>query len=105
MIVTGWNNGQPNNNTGAGYGLRISKKDRSKYFRKSWNSVKIELEDGEVVTVSLANSFWRNCTELRSSSIGKWMLEKGFAPWQKGKPPKFELIPIGEMEFKVTSLR
>jgi len=26
MIVTGWNNGQPNNNTGAGYGLRISKK-------------------------------------------------------------------------------
>jgi|GEM_PF-611133 AbrB family looped-hinge helix DNA binding protein len=33
------------------------------------------------------------------------MLEKGLAPWQKGKPPKFELIPIGEKGFRITPLR
>lgn len=105
MIVTGWKIGQPNNKTGAGYGIRISKKDRDRYFKKSWDSVEIEFEGGDVITVSLSDSFWKDCTELRSSKIGKWMLEKGFAPWQKGKPPKIELIPVGERRFKLIPLR
>lgn len=38
MIVSGWNNGSPNNRTGAGYGIRISKDDRD----EEWDSVEIE---------------------------------------------------------------
>jgi len=48
MIVSGWNNGSPNNRTCAGYGIRISKKDRDKYFRREWDSVEIELENDEI---------------------------------------------------------
>jgi len=29
------------------------------------------------------------------------MLENGYAPWPKGKPPKFKLIPVGERRFKL----
>lgn len=104
MIVSGWNNGSPNNRTGAGYGIRLSKKDRDKYFRREWKIVEIELESDGVVRVELSNSFWRNCTELRSSKIGKWMLDRGHAPWSKDNPPKFELIPVFEGRFKLKPL-
>ena len=32
MIVVGWNNGSPNNRTGAGYGVRIVREDRDMVF-------------------------------------------------------------------------
>lgn len=51
MIVSGWNNSSPNNRTGARYGIRISKKDRDKYFCREWNFVEIELESDEIVEV------------------------------------------------------
>ena len=104
MIASGWNNGSPNNETGAGYCIKISKNDRDKYFRREWEFVEIELENGEVITVRLSSSFWRNCSELRCSKIGKWMLQKGYAPWSKNNPPKFELIPVSERRFKLFSL-
>jgi len=45
MRVSGWNNGSPNNTTGAGYGVRISSfSDRDKYFKRDWDKVLIELE-------------------------------------------------------------
>jgi len=37
--VTGWNNGSPNNNTGEGYGVRLSPSDRDSYFQKNWVTV------------------------------------------------------------------
>ena len=104
MIVSGWNNGSPDNRTGAGYGIRLSKEDRDRYFRREWSSVEIELENGEVVEVRLSNSFWKGCVELRSSKIGRWMLEKGYAPWSKGNPPKFKLTPVGERKFKLRNI-
>ncbi len=40
MKVKGWNNGSPNTITGAGYGIRINKKeDRDRYFQKTWKEV------------------------------------------------------------------
>lgn len=76
MIVPGWNNGYPDNRTGTGYGIKISTEDRDRYFHKDWNFVEIELENGEIVRVNLSNSFWNRCAELRSSEIGKLMLDK-----------------------------
>lgn len=71
MIVTGWNNGSPNNESGAGYRIRIASQDREKYFKKSWSLVTIELGNGDSVDIRLSDSFWRRCSELRNAKIGK----------------------------------
>lgn len=94
MIVSGWRIGNPNIKTGTGYGIRLNSNDRDKYFKKEWDSVTIELVKGRVVKVNLSGSFWRDCTELRSKQIGKWMIENRVAPWTKSKPPRLTLEPI-----------
>jgi len=101
MIVVGWNNGSPNNRTGAGYGVRIVREDRDMYFQNTWSSVIIELDNGDLLDVKLSASFWRGCTELRNAKIGKWMLEQGLAPWPKGDPPKLKLEPIGNRRLRL----
>lgn len=99
MIVTGWSRGSPDNRTGAGYGIRITTKDRDKYFQRRWPYIAVELEDDDTVDVNLSDSFWRSCSELRKKEIGKWMLEHGLTPWPKGKPLKLILAPVGERRF------
>ena len=51
MIVVGWNNGSPNNRTGAGYGVRIVREDRDMYFQNTWSSVIIELDNGDLLVI------------------------------------------------------
>ena len=102
MIVVGWSQGTPNNNTGSGYGVRMARGDRDAHFRKSWPFVSIELGRGNTVEVNLSGAFWRGCTELRSAKIGKWLLDKGLAPWPKGNPPKLQLKPIADKKFKLS---
>ena len=99
MIVTAWNNGSPNNKTGSGYGIRISRKDRNKYFDPEWDSVEVELDENKMVDVSISSSFWDDCIELRCSEIGLWMLNKNDAPWPKHNPPKYKLTPTQERCF------
>jgi len=109
MIVKGWNNGSPNDETGAGYGIKIQYEDREEFFKKDWPSVIVELEGEGEVEVRLSKSFWRCCPELRRKEIGKWMLKKGIkkgnAPWPKGNPPAFELVPIGNRKFRLHSIK
>jgi hypothetical protein len=102
MIATGWNNGSPNNSTGSGYGIHLSREDRDKYFRREWSTVIIELEGASPVEVNLAPSFWRRCTEFHSAAIGKWLLDHGLAPWPKGNPPKMRLEPAGGRRFRLS---
>ena len=101
IIVSGWNNGSPNNETGSGYGIRIPKKSRDKYFERGWKYVVIEFDDGSSTTVKISPSFWRSCPELRSSKIGKWMLKNGLAPWSKGNPPILKLEIVGKRRFRL----
>lgn len=54
----------------------------------------VVLDDGEVVDVS--EKFWTTCPELRSSTLGRWMLDLGAIPRAKGKPPEFDLEPTGD---------
>ena len=105
IIVKGWNNGRPNNETGTGYGIRIKRKDIDRYFEEEWTSIIIELEGEGEIEVSLSNSFWRCCTEIRKKEIGKWMIKKGYAPWPKGHPPAFELVPISNRRFRLHSIK
>ena len=100
--VSGWSNSTPNDHTGAGYGVRVQYDDRDRYFQRNWNSVEIALDTGEAAEISLQETFWTTCPELRSSVIGRWMLDLGAIPWAKGKPPQFDLEPIGDRRFRLT---
>lgn len=103
MKVTAWNSGK-HFESGAGYGLKLSIQDRDEFFDKSWSIVLLQLPGrSEPIEVNIAkNSFWNNtCRELISKEIGLWLRSTGLAPWSKGKPPKFELIPTGHITFKI----
>ncbi|GLI45436.1 hypothetical protein [Methanoculleus bourgensis] len=101
MKVSGWSNSTPNVRTGAGYGVRIPYDDRDRYFQRSWGSVEVVLDNGGVVDVSLPEKFWTTCPELKSAVIGRWMLKQRVIPWAKGKPPEFDLEPIGDRRFRL----
>ena len=102
MIVTGWKNGSVSR-TGSGYGIRLLRKDRDEHFSRTWKSVLIFME-GDVAEVTLSNSFWQSCVELRCSAIGKWMLNHNLAPWEKGCPPRMKLEVIAERQFRLERL-
>lgn len=104
MIVVGWNNGSPNNKTGAGYGIRLVREARDKLFQKAWTSVAIKLDGGDLVNVRLSNSFWKACIELRSVKIGKWMLNHKLAPWPEGNPPHLIFELVENRKFKLSRL-
>lgn len=93
LSVVAWNNGR-HSPTGAGYGLKIqSAAERDRYFDRNWKAVEVHLPDtNQPIFVSIDNdSFWDKCRELRSASIGRWLIEHSLAPWHKGCPPKFKL--------------
>src|SRR5205823_1972956 len=48
--------------------------------------VVIDLEDGQSARVALSSSFWRSCSELRSATIGRRLLDRGAAPWPRISP-------------------
>lgn len=98
MEVTGWSNGQPSK-SGVGYGLAIRPRDREKFFDGRWSSVTVEFPDGTFAEVRLSSSFWRDCPELRSATIGAWLLRQHLAPWTRGKPPRLTLEVSGPGRF------
>ncbi|MCE5338439.1 MAG: hypothetical protein LLF90_07135 [Methanomicrobiaceae archaeon] len=64
--------------------------------------MKVEFDDGRVAEVFLPETFWTTCPELKSSVIGRWMLDLGVIPWVKGKPPQFDLEPAGDRRFRLS---
>jgi len=100
MGVVGWSNGSPTS-SGAGYGIRIARIDRDKYFQREWLCVIVELGGEGWIRVNLSDSFWRSCIELRSAQIGRWMINQGLAPWPRCRPPELELEPIGNRRFRL----
>jgi len=92
MIVTAWNNGK-HHSTGAGYGFKIAIQDRDAHFDQAWDSVVVTLPNGIEVEANINKSeFWSNtCRELINQQFGQWLIERGLAPWEEGRPPKFEL--------------
>ena len=98
FIVTAWSNGSST------YGIRVQRRDRESFFRQSWTSVSLMLIGGTrsmSAHVNLTPSFWRNCPELRGRVIRDWLFENGLAPWKRGNPPRFRVVPTDEGEFTV----
>ncbi len=103
MVASAWKTGRANPITGGGYGIRIRKSDRDRYFRRDWKSAKVELDSGEVHEIKISGAFWGNCCELRSRFIGKWMIQRGLIPWPKSNPPSFRIAPIEGNFFRLFS--
>lgn len=101
MRATAWSNGSPSP-TGSGYGLKISAWDRDRFFEREWADVIVELAGEEPASIRLSQSFWRSCSELRSASIGRWLLKSDLAPWPKGEPPTCNLSPVGGNRFRAS---
>ncbi len=95
--VTAWNNG------GNGYGFRVSKAGRDRYFSKTEKQIKLRLSPGD--TPLLINikkpSFWKSCPELIHVGIRDWLIANGFDDWPHRKPPKFMLEKISDTEFQL----
>jgi hypothetical protein len=103
MLVTAWNNGK-HHRSGAGYGVRIREEDREHYFRKDWKAVFIRFENAEFeAKINIDKlSFWgKSCGELVKKEIGSWLITNNLAPWDKGEPPKLNLVSIYENHFEL----
>jgi len=100
MRATAWSNGSPIS-SGAGYGLKISREDRDHFFDRSWKEILLQLPGQDPVAVPVSGSFWRSCTELRSASIGRWLILNDLAPWTRGEPPVLSLLRTGDHLFSL----
>ncbi len=103
MIVTAWNNGD-HHETGAGYGIKIDVADRNRHFKRTWKTVQIEIDGASnLARVNVAKkSFWnKECRELISAEIGRWLYRRGLAPWAKDDPPKLLLEVVSERRFRL----
>ena len=90
MRVTAWKWGNS-----PAYGLKLSVEDRDAFFSKDWTVINLKVPDGQdYFSVNIAKkSFWNNtCRELIHKEIGNWLKRAGLLPWEKGHPPKFELL-------------
>ena len=94
--ATAWNNGSYHS-TGTGYGLRVSTRAREQFFDPNWTKATLYLSGDEApVEIDVTPSFWKGCSELRHSRIGRWLIGNGYANWERGNPPKFQVTPTKE---------
>ena len=104
MIWTAWKNGK-HSLTGTGYGFEIPREDRDRHFCRDWQTVIVDLPNGDgftTVEASVDNqAFWESCCELRSKEIRQWLYRQNHAPWPNRVPPKFQVVPIGKGRFRV----
>lgn len=101
MIVTAWNNGD-HNQSGAGYGIKISTEDRDQFFKRAWRSVILEFEGTTVqAEVNIDKpSFWNpQCRELIKQEIGIWLRANGLSSWPPDDPPRLSLEQLSNRRF------
>lgn len=107
MIVTAWNNGSQNR-SGSGYGFKVNRTDRDKYFKREWKTVLVELAGNtNLIKINIdKDGFWiGTCRELICKDIGIWLRNNGLSPWPKGKPPKLLMEHIERNRFRVQKLK
>jgi hypothetical protein len=95
--ASAWNNGKPNANTGAGYGLRVDASFASTVFSSKWTNVELYFQgQNNPITVKISPSAQSGgCPELRSKGIGSWLIVNNNHQWNNNQPPRFTLIQRG----------
>ena len=104
MYATAWHNGGPPREP-AGYGLKLAKVDRDRYFVSDWDDIVLELEGAEATTIPLSAAFWRSGAELRSAAVGEWLLANDVAPWARGSPPGIVVTEVEGNRFAARILK
>lgn len=104
MRAVAWHNGSSPNEA-AGYGLKFTEVERDQAFDRSWTEVVVELEGDGVATIALSPSFWRTCSELRSTHVGRWLLDQRAAPWPRGNPPGVAVRHVAGNRFTARVIR
>lgn len=121
MRVSAWSNGD------GVRGVRVRKRDRDEYFSGA-SRIKIHIRNGKTVKVRLRSSFWTTCPEIRNEAIASWVrarireqdrkrdgnisltqkIRRWYGRfdrwWEFGKPPKYELTPLGNDEFELAPI-
>ena len=73
FFVIAWNNGA-HHSSGAGYGVKISARDRDTHFKTEWRTVSLHLPDrSDPVAINVnKKSFWNGtCRELISRELAR----------------------------------
>lgn len=104
MVLTAWKGGKFEN-PAISYGIRIGAGNRNQHFRSEWEIITIELDGYEVVQAGLTAGFWKKCPEIRHPAFREFFRKKDVIPWPEGSPPTFELEPIGERCFRLSTIK
>lgn len=108
FIAKTWTNGNPSR-SGSGYGLKITRQDRDRFFKRSWTHVTLRLPfrcGPCIVDVNCSKkSFWNNCRELIRKDIGLWFIENNIDSWPRGNPHSVRMTCVAEREFEVSLCR
>jgi hypothetical protein len=97
MKVTPWNGGAQT------YGIRVGIANRDRYFKRHWKIIQVEM-DGQFSEFQLTSGFWHKCPEFRDRGtpvIREWLESRDALDWPNGKPPRFQLIEIGDARFRL----
>ena len=97
MYASGWKSGRDRGT----FGIRVGRENAELFFQRQWRTVTLFL-DGAPVEVNLTSTFWARCPELRSAEVTRFFAKHGIMTWQKGKPPKLEVTPLGGKSFSVS---
>lgn len=86
MALTGWE--------GETAGFRVPASSRNRVLgplKGTLRGVEVELPGLTVRPYCrITPAFWKNCPELRSAVIGRWMTQRNEMPWPSGSPPRYE---------------
>jgi hypothetical protein len=93
------------------YFLVVAKRDTGRF--EGLDRVELRLPDGQVASVDIAPSFWRDCPDLRSRELHAWLtdwlraryravdLNRDPRPWPDRHPDAFDLVARGAGVFEV----
>ena len=97
MRVSAWHDG------GGTYGIRVGRGNRDAFFDPTWSMIEVEMDE-DIQCFHLTPGFWNDCPEFRDRGvplIRDWLRRHRTLPWEKGHPPRAELVPLGGGRFRL----
>ena len=88
---------------GGQFGVYVGTVNRRNYFDPTWKQIEVEI-DGRLCPFALTPGFWNHCTEFRDRGepvIRNWLQRHHTTDWERGSPPEFELLPLGDGKFRL----
>jgi hypothetical protein len=97
MEARAWSNGSGT------FGIHVGIANRDLHFDRTWNEIEVEI-DGRPHRFRLTRGFWNQCPEFRDSggtAIRDWLRRHHTLTWPRRRPPRFQLLPLGEGRFRL----